>query len=215
MNLPLQMACIGLVLVGLAPVPQLDGEPLEPTQLPEEWIALLDHLRSNTPLRAEFSEERTLSVRKKPILAEGTLRLISNGAISLHYPDATDPTTLTIDTDGIALREGQGKWRSIPQRAKARAFLRTIAALLALDLTALDEDYMIDGRKTPERWCLMMDPRPDRKSSKLGRLVVEGTPDQVSRIELNLESNQKIEITILQVEPRVTWTPDEFARFFR
>lgn len=213
-------ACFRLIsllfaLVSLSSWMPLRGDTLDPARLPEEWVTLLDNLRTQAPLRADFHETRTLKMRKEPVLTAGTLRLSSDGAISLHYPDTKKPTTLVIDTSGISLRIDQGRWRTMPDRARNHAMLQTMAALMTLDLNLLDRSHAIDGQRTDQEWKLTFDLKPGQPSGGLGRLVIEGTPEQVRRIELNLEPGQNIAIDIVRVEPNITLSSDESSRFFR
>lgn len=207
--------CFLLILASLSSWIPLRAEVLYPVRLPPEWSALLDNLRAQAPLRADFRETRVTKMRKKPVQVEGTLRLRSDGVVSLHYPDTNRTTTVLADPSGIRLRINQGRWRTIPDRAKTRALLQAMAALMTLDLHRLGQTHTIDGEQSDGEWRLILDPRPNQKPGVPGRLVLEGTPQQVSRIELNLEPGQSIEIEIAPVEPHITLTPDECSRFFR
>lgn len=203
------------ILVNMPAWAPLRGETLDPSRLPPEWAARLDSLRAQAPLRADFHETRGLTVRKEPVQTEGTFRLRADGVISLHYPDTKRPTTVVIDSSGISLRIDQGKWRTMPDRAKTRPLLQTMAALMALDLVALGHTHTIDGEQSDEGWILTLDRKPDQGPEVPGRLVITGTPEEVQRIELNLEPGQSITIDIKQVESKVTLIPDESSRFFR
>lgn len=203
------------ILTSLSSWIPLRADVLYPVRLPPEWSALLDNLRAQAPLRADFRETRILKMRKEPVQIGGTLRLRSDGVVSLHYPDTKRTTTVLAGPSGIKLRINQGRWRTIPDRAKTRALLQTMAALMALDLQRLGQTHTIDGEQADGKWILTLDPRPDQEPGVPGRLVLEGTPQQVSRIGLNLEPGQSIEIEIDTVEPNITLTPDENSRFFR
>lgn len=203
------------LLVNMPAWAPLRGEPLDPTRLPPEWAARLDNLRAQAPLRADFHETRDLKMRKEPVQTNGTFRLRTDGVISLTYPDTKRPTTVVIDPSGVSLRIDQGKWRTMPDRAKTRPLLQTMAALMTLDLVALGHTHSIDGEQTDEGWVLTLDRKPDQGPEVPGHLVIAGTPEQVRRIELNLEPGQSITIDIKQVEPKATLTSDESSRFFR
>ena len=193
----------------------LSGEMLNPAQLPDEWRELFDRLKSRTPLRAGFTEVRRLPFRKTVVELEGTMRLVPEVGVSLHYSGEDDSMTTLIDTEGLAIRRDLGPWHPLPERPEIRVLHQAMGAMLTLDLEALDRSFFLDAQHSGEDWTLNLRPRPDQNTGRLTGLVLHGESSRLARIEANLGRNHGITIVIHDDEPRVVLQPEEYARFFR
>lgn len=205
-------ACCLLATVLPAP---LSAEELDPTRLSADWVELITHLQSRTPLRAAFTEERKLPFRRSAIELDGTLRLDPEAGVSLEYHGTNESVTSLIDSHGLATRRGSDPWRPLPDRPELRAIHQAIGGLLRLDLSTLAQDYVLDGQMADGNWVLLLRPRPGMESGRLEGLVISGDCERIARIEASLGVDRGIVIRIHGDEPQATLSPEEYARFFR
>jgi hypothetical protein len=188
---------------------------LDPATLPDEWRELFDRLKSRTPLRAGFTEVRRLPFRKTVIELKGTIRLMPEVGVSLHYSGKDESVTTLIDTAGLATRRDLGPWRPLPERPEIQMLHQAMGAMLTLDLDALDRSFFLDAQHSEDGWTLNLRPRPEQNTGRLIGLALHGESNRITRIEASLGRDRGITIVIHDDEPRVILQPEEYARFFR
>ncbi len=210
MIMAMALAC-GLYFAAVSAI----AETLDPFNFPDDWKVLIDDLRTNRPLRADFAETRTLPFRRDPVLLSGTLRLDDEGALSLHYPEAEDSLVIVIDRDGMAMRSNADPWRSLPNRRSVRAVHNAIAALLSLEFERLGDDFNLNGVWADEAWSMQLMAKPGANTGRLKELSVQGTRYWVTRIQVELGGEKGILIEIFNQEVVSRFGPDEYEQYFR
>lgn len=189
-----------------------NSNQLDPADLPPEWRTLIDVLREPETLRATFEERRLLGFRSEPIVLQGTLRLIRNDALSLHYSEPEDRTVI-VDATGVLLRDGRGRSRAAP--AEAAASVQPLLRALHFDLAALTAAFTVHGWRDGEEWKLAIKPRETDRDSSVGAIEIGGTGKAVETIYLAPSSRRRISIRLLTIDRDVSFTPEELRRFFR
>jgi hypothetical protein len=208
----LTLACgWGLLLSHGAP----DPETPDPSGNQEGWTDLLEKLRSNRPLRADFVETRVLPFRRESIVLSGTLRLDDDGGLSLHYPEATGSPVTVIDAEGMATRTGDDPWRPLPDRRSVQMVHGAIASLLTLDFERLDADFDLERFLEGADWSVQLTPEPNADTGRLKTLSIRGTRDRVTQLRVGLGGDRGILIEISNEERVPCFEAAERNRFFR
>jgi hypothetical protein len=137
--------------------------------------ASLTALLRNAPVvHAEFTQTRTLAALSRPLKASGSLVLARDQGViwELRKPAAI---TYVMGPKGLLVVTGDGqRARKSAREAPVVAQLgRVFAALIQGDLTGLGEFFTVTGSGNPERWELVLRPKP-QTAAFLKRVQLNG-----------------------------------------
>lgn len=179
-----------------------------------DWRDLFVGLAAARNRQARFEERRYFPFRRDPVVLSGELRISAGRGLSLSYLAPT-PTVVIVDEKGVLLRNEQGEEREAPADDRIRTATATLGRLLQLNLSVLEQEFEIHGRRDGSRWSLQLRPRQESLAGLFGRIGLSGDGIEMRRITMGKSANQRVEIEISEARDGVLFTADTLRRFFR
>jgi outer membrane lipoprotein-sorting protein len=171
-------------------------------EVPEKWdlSALMQTLAQAPQGQTRFTERKTVSLLKEPLTLTGTLSYRRPSWLEKHVLTpfderyTVDGDTLTIDNPSQQLH----KSLSLSSYPALWAFVESIRAPLAGDLSVLQQFYRISLGGTERNWLLALVP-VEPEMAKLVRLIrLKGSGNRISRVEID-EANG--DSSVMLIEP--------------
>ena len=138
--------------------------------------------------RARFSEEKHLSLLTEPLRLTGTLRYVRPDQLekSVTHPDIE---SLRVNGDRVEWQR-QKRTRTLSLRSQPQiwALVDSIRATLAGDLPSLNQHYWVKFEGDRNRWKINLEPRQDTVSQFISSIRLEGSANQLRRVEI-IEAN--------------------------
>lgn len=179
-----------------------------------DWRELFVVLAAARNRQARFEERRYFPFRRDPVVLSGELRISAGRGLSLSYLMPT-PNVVIVDEKGVLLRNEVGEEREAPSDDRIRTATATLGRLLELNLTALEQEFEIHGRRDGSKWSLQLRPREEAVAVLLGRIGLYGEGIAMRRISMGRSASQRVEIEISEARDGVLFTADTLRRFFR
>jgi outer membrane lipoprotein-sorting protein len=136
--------------------------------------------------KARFVERRYLSMLKEPLQFSGTLTYIA--------PDRLEKNTLrpkaesmVVDRDRLTIEGDNGRQRRIvvlPDHPEIWAFVESIRATLAGDLSTLDRFYKVSLEGSPEEWQLLLEPSDQKMREMVKSIRIDGSGRSIRGVEI-------------------------------
>jgi hypothetical protein len=136
--------------------------------------------------KAQFAERRYLSMLKEPLQFSGTLVYIA--------PDRLEKNTLrpraesmVVDRDRLTIEGDGGRQRRImmlPDHPEIWAFVESIRATLAGDLTTLDRFYKVSLEGSSEEWQLLLEPSEAKMQAMVKSIRISGKASSIRIVEI-------------------------------
>lgn len=210
--------CFGLVILWLAnwlgANPLTENAASADASLSKKLDELEAGVSGSTAREIRFKEERTFPFRKKPIALDGVLRMSGGMGISIEYPD--QGTVLIVDDHGVLMRQisKKGTVREKSAGPGDGAMASLLKAALDFDRTELERLFFLTWYEDDSGWSIVMTPRIESENA-FELLIMNGSDQVVSRIELVFSGDKKI--TILPWEENVTdgFSDEELKKYFR
>ena len=177
------------------------------------WTRLADAIAHQPDLASTFTESRSFSFKKDPVVLHGEVRVSPARGLSLHYT-GPDERIVILDGQGVLVRAAQGQ-SAPPDDPRAGAVNEALLHILRFDFAALVKDFELYGESADGRWTLVLVPRSSPQRHAFARITVSGEGEVVRRIELRHSERQRIEIAIDPPRPTAPFTPDEVRAYFR
>ncbi len=175
---------------------------------------LFQVLAGQGSVRSSFTENRWFPFRRVPVVLHGEMRFSRDWGLSLHYA-RPEERTLVADRQGLVLRDGAGRSRTIRPDESTPDIGGTLVPILRFDEADLYQRFRVFGAWAGESWRLEFLPRSAAVARWVGKISVEGRGRTVLRIEFRRSANQRIEIEIDSTATGVVFGPAERQRFFR
>lgn len=171
------------ILCSLAPAAQ--------PALPGDLTA---HLREARVVHADFTQVRTLAALSRPLKASGSLVLARDQGViwQLRTPLAI---TYVMGPGGLLVIDGQGRRerRTAPETSVMAQLGRVFQGLVQGDWRALEGFFTVTGEGRPERWSVLLTPRPEA-AAFLRRIQLSGGRS-IERIRVEEASGDRMELT--------------------
>jgi hypothetical protein len=178
------------------------------------FLDLFRALAAQGSVRSDFVEYRWFPFRTAPVVLRGEMRFSRELGLSLHYTKPQESIVIA-DSAGLILRDATGRSREVHPDERVPDLGGTLAPVLRFDEKELFQGFRVRGARSGNAWRIDFTPRAAEVSRWVGTIIVEGTGESVSRIELHRSSTQRIEIQIESSATGVAFGPDERRRFFR
>jgi hypothetical protein len=178
------------------------------------WADLFVKLAPNRSRQSKFEERRYFPFRKTPVVLKGEIRIIPERGLSLRYLEP-DSRILIVDSQGLLMRDDQGRERAAPPDHRAQAVTSALVSILRFDLGTLEKSFEVHGRRSGEIWTLAFVPREAALADSVGVIAVSGEGGRLDRIEMVKGPTQRIEIVISGTQENVIFAGDVLHRFFR
>jgi hypothetical protein len=178
------------------------------------WQPLFERLAAPHPRFSPFEEARTFPFRKTPIVLRGEIRIVPGRGLSLHY-DGDESHVVIIDTQGVLLRDENGRDHPAPSDARSDAITSALFHVLRFDLAALAREFTVRGARTDDAWTLAFEPHDPDVAKFIGTISVSGHADLLDRIAMVKSERQRIDITLHDTQTDVIFTSDALRRYFR
>jgi len=204
---------LAIALLGTARAEDDWGE-LHAGALSPTWETIASGLQSHDLVRADFSEERSNRLRRRPSRFEGNLIFSTELGLSLFY-DAALSSVVILDEAGVLRRAGSGE-RTLPVPDDEGGLHAILLDLFALDLAALETRFVIEGQGNESGWRLRLSPR-EGMSDALDVRAVElvGVEDRVDEIVVDRGAGMLLRIALENQTFGGELTPEIRAERFR
>lgn len=211
----------GLLLALCVWGPAVSGEP----QAEAAWVAVdadnwaswqerVSGMKTEGGLWSSFVEQRWFGFRKKPVELSGVLRYSPQLGLSLSY-EGGDARTVILDTVGILLRDGRGRERKAPDKAEVSGLVRSMLALMTLDLDVLAKDFELRAKQEGAVWHLELRPREGKETGGFTAFNVQGAEAGITRLVFWRGERNRIEIQIGETRRGLVFEGPEKERYFR
>jgi len=178
------------------------------------FLDLFRALAAQGSVRSDFVEYRWFPFRTAPVVLRGEMRFSRELGLSLHYTKPEERIVIA-DSGGLILRAADGRSREVHPDERMPDLGGTLAPVLRFDEKELFLGFHVRGARSGNAWRIDFTPKSAEVSRYVGTIIVEGTGESVSRIELRRSSTQRIEIRIESSATGVNFGPDERKRYFR
>jgi hypothetical protein len=178
------------------------------------WRDLFTQLAPDRTRQSEFEERRYFPFRRTPVVLHGEIRIIPERGLSLRYLKP-EPHVLIIDSQGLLMRDENGRERAAPTDARMQAVTSALVSVLRFDLPTLEKSFAVHGRRDGDAWTLAFVPREAALADLIGVLAVSGEKTRLDRIDVVKSPKQRIEILISGTRDNVIFPGDVLQRFFR
>ena len=207
----LLLLCVLAPLVSAAEPLAAPGPEIVRGENDAEWQPLFTALAGQGAVFSQWTERRWFKVRKQPVVLTGEVRLAPEHGLSLHYEDRT----VIVDAQGVLLRDARGRTRVVKPDGRSLAVITWLLPILRFDLPALETSFRVHGARSVNGWRLDFVPRDAADASAVESIVVQGTGDAITRIDLRPSADLRIEILVGTTRTGVTFSAEDQQRFFR
>jgi len=155
----------------------------EPPLAPGELMPALAAVATS---HATFVETKRSALLKEPLVTRGTLAYRRPDSLEKHVREPYDERIvldggrLTIDNR----TRGRKTTVSLADAPQLGALTEAVRAVRAGDLAALELHFELRAEGTPGRWMLSLTPRAEEVARYVAGIVVSGTGDRITRIEI-------------------------------
>lgn len=146
--------------------------------------------------RAQFVEERRLSVLDAPLTSRGTLTYRAPAYLQKSV-DAPQPGSFTIDGDRLTVEQGGERQlldlSAVPQ---LKAFTESFRAVLAGDFDSLRRLYRLQLEGDREHWTLQLKPRAAPLTRFIDQVTVSGSGADLRRFEVRERGGDRSDLRL-------------------
>ena len=179
-----------------------------------DWHWLFAAIAAKGNTHSTFTENRTFTARKTPIILTGEMRLIPATGLSLHYLTPDDTLTI-IDTRGIYSRNAKGRISEIKAGTRDAGLVAALLPVMRFDEENLFKNFVIHAARDAADWRFDFVPRDEKLAAALGSITVTGAGTQIKHLAFNASPKVRVEVTVGETKTGVTFSPDDLQKFFR
>lgn len=164
-------------------------------------------------LRGQFEQQRQLAGFSKPMISRGRFTVARERG-ALWLTDSPFSSQLILTRDTLIQKSGASVSQKLDakQEPALRAINGVLFALLAGDLSALEQRFAIQGETSARGWSLRLTPRDAAWKQVMTRIELRGGAhiDTLDMLDINKDSTL---IRFLNTTADTSLRPDEVARF--
>lgn len=139
------------------------------------------------PQTVRFREERHNPMLKEPMVLTGTLEYLGKGILRKRIESPFEEAYL-VEPEQVSIERESGTEVIRGRRARFVAgFLGGIESVLAGDIKALEDSFLISLEGTGEAWTLDLTPRSRQLAKHMQGLVISGNESSVMSIRVQLD----------------------------
>lgn len=174
--------------LSITPAFAVEAEPGDAPRENAPWSVaeLMHNLAQVKNSRATFVEHKHLSMLTTPLKFSGTLEYTAPGRLEKHTL-LPKPESLILDQNKLVVQQGDaGKKRtlSLQDYPSIWAFVESIRSTLAGDIGTLNRFYHVTLKGQPKQWQLMLNPVDSKIQSLVSEILIKGSLEQISTIEI-------------------------------
>ena len=178
-------------------------------------------LSESQGVKANFSEERKLSILKTPVRSEGTLYFDPPNRLARHTR-LPGRSSMVVDGDLLIMSdEVSSQEIDLGSSKVARSLVNNFIFLLSGDLKSLQEIYKIDFEMNRNLnltgepgWIIELEPRQNTTRALVERIRIEGQLGEISSMETFETNGDRSLMTFSDVRTGVTFGPEELTHAF-
>lgn len=186
--------------------------PSAPT--PTSLDALMQQLRQSGGVRADFVEQRMISILAEPIESRGTLYFAPPDRIARVTTEPGRSTAVVRGTRVDVVDETGQRTFDLAASNVAYSLISNIMVLLRGDLPALRERYEIRFGADGPDWQLDLEPRSEKFRAIVSRIRVEGTGSIISEMDTIEANGDATHATFSNVEIGLDFDADTSSDVF-
>lgn len=157
---------------------------------------LMSDLATQQGGRAKFVELRHMALLDRPLQASGEMVFTPPYRLEKRTL-LPKPETMVLDRDTLSLERDQRKYTiQLANRPEAQAFVESVRNTLSGNRKALEQDYSLRLEGESQRWVLTLVPSDSAIAGLLKSITVQGSGNQVRRIEYLQADGDRSEISI-------------------
>lgn len=186
----LVLACLVLIH-GAAPAQAADWG-LDP---------LMRALAQNPSGKASFTETKFIALLERPLESSGELLFLAPDRLEKRTLKPR-PELMVLAGGQLSIERGRQKHRlALQDYPEVAGMVESIRATLAGDRAALEKVYRLELQGSAERWTLSLTPTEARIAAVLSRIRIEGSGDELRRIDIFQADGDRSEMTIRKTAP--------------
>ena len=162
---------------------------------------LMHALAQNTSGKASFTETKFIAVLERPVESSGELLFVAPDRLEKRTLKPR-PELMVLAGGQLTIERGRQKHRlALQDYPEVAGLVESIRATLAGDRAALEKVYRLELQGSPERWTLNLTPTEARIAAVLSRIRIEGSGDELRRIDIFQADGDRSEMAIRKAAP--------------
>lgn len=146
--------------------------------------------------RATFEETKYVAALTEPLVRRGTLAFDAPGRLEMRV-ERPFPERVEIDGDALTIETRRGTSRtSLASQPLLAAWIESLRATLAGDVTALSSRFHADLAGDDAHWVLALTPLDAGLRAVVRRIEIEGAGAQISRYEIAEERGDRTVVRV-------------------
>ena len=164
-------------------------------------------------LRGEFEQQRQLAGFSKPMTSRGHF-VVARERGALWLTETPFQSQLILTRDTLVQKNGNSVSQKLDatQEPALRAINGVLFALLAGNLSALEQHFAIEGEVSKQRWALRLTPRDATWKHVVTRIELRGGA-HIDTLDMQDVNRDVTHIRFLNTRPDSALRADEAARF--
>lgn len=193
---------------------------LQNTQPPFLLRTVFRRLAAQASGTRTFTETRTFSISRRPVVTHGTLRYNRRAGLSMAYesvPGQPPARVLIIDDRGLIERNADGRERSVSvaDRPELAALTDVYLNLLRGDATKLFNASNAYFAGDKRGWQLGLVPKDEGIARRVGRAVVSGRAPNIRQIDTISSGGDVRRLELGPIRVNTGFSPEDQKAFFR
>jgi outer membrane lipoprotein-sorting protein len=135
---------------------------------------LLEAFRKSPGVSARFTEEKHISLLKKPLKSEGALYFMAPDKLARHT-EKPKRSVILLEGNDLRISDGKGvRTVDLAKNAAVAALVRSFVHLLRGDRAVLEKDFKVDFTDRGGSWLLELTPKTAPLSNLVTAIRVTG-----------------------------------------
>ncbi len=217
----------GALLLGasrFAPARAAAAEPLAPAlgegsamplaESAKNLDGLLDAFRKSPGVSARFTEEKHISLLKKPLKREGALYFMAPEKLARHV-EAPKRSVILLEGNDLRISDGKGvRTVDLAKNAAVAALVRSFVHLLRGDRAVLEKDFKVDFTDRAGSWLLKLTPKTAPLSNLVTAISVTGQGLVLSEMTVSEPNGDSTVTHFTEVNTNRRFTESEKKQLF-
>lgn len=195
--------------------PSVLSHPVRVDSPPAAFVAVNHSLREAKCIRADFAEEKTIKVLKRPLRSSGTLVFCGGAGL---YRSSSEPFVqeLLVTSEGIAQRDANGRIEKmdVDKQPLAKGFIDAFLLVFSGDDKALAAEFELYFDGDEKAWSMGFVPKKKPLSRFIASLVVTGKGAALENLLVSEVNGDRTLTRFSNVLTTRELTPDEQKRCF-
>ena len=201
------------LLAALAIAMPVAAAEAEPARTPSTAAELFDALARLPGLRADYREEKHMTVLVEPVISEGKI-LFSPPSKLVRVTTKPIWSSVVVDEKGLVYRDAAGV-QKLPagEGDRARSFVEVFVGVARGDRKSLEKRFRIRFTRAGSRWKVVL--LPKQKDLGIRRIELGGAGYAIETMQIDDASGDRTELTFRAIDTSRAPTRRELEQAIR